>query len=134
MLRQKRTTVGLLTCARSASSLTGRLAKSRARSKLMRDEWNACGYCNFVSRTRLNRVGALWRAIRRASRRVCSQKPRELLNVTKLLEFRNGEDLRIHRNPIMHGMNQRQAENGSRKRTRGKAGFAGARRLNGRRR
>src|SRR5687768_18039944 len=29
MLRQKRTTVGLLTCARSASSLTGRLAKAR---------------------------------------------------------------------------------------------------------
>src|SRR3954466_8716875 len=29
MLRQKRTTVGLLTCARSASSLTGRLANAR---------------------------------------------------------------------------------------------------------
>src|SRR4051812_15611070 len=29
MLRQKRTTVGLLTCARSASVLTGRLAKLR---------------------------------------------------------------------------------------------------------
>src|SRR5206468_8623822 len=29
MLRQNRTTVGLLTCARSASSLTGRLANAR---------------------------------------------------------------------------------------------------------
>ena len=32
MLRQKRTTVGLLTCARSASSETGRLAKLRGSS------------------------------------------------------------------------------------------------------
>ena len=29
MLRQKRTTVGLLTCERSASSVTGKLAKAR---------------------------------------------------------------------------------------------------------
>ena len=33
MLRQKRTTVGLLTCDRSASSLTGSLAKARGSAK-----------------------------------------------------------------------------------------------------